>query len=80
MVSEELTQINVARGEVLEQIGRLKHSKSQALDGVYLTVLKDRQYEIAHILTKICNLSLKSTSTPEDWKKVPVKPIFRKGS
>lgn len=62
----ELRQIVVTREEVLEFINKLQTNKSPGPDGVYPKVLKELKCEIAHLLTKICNMFLRLFSVPED--------------
>ncbi|XP_061469435.1 uncharacterized protein LOC133378834 isoform X1 [Rhineura floridana] len=78
--SEELRQIVVTREEVLGLIDNIKTDKSLGPDDIHLRVLKELKGEIADLLTKICNLSLGSSSVPEDWKVANVTPIFKRGS
>uniref|UniRef100_K7GG65 Reverse transcriptase domain-containing protein n=1 Tax=Pelodiscus sinensis TaxID=13735 RepID=K7GG65_PELSI len=66
--------------EVLEQIEKLNVNKSSGPDGIHPRVLKELKWEIAELLSVVCNLSLKSASVPNDWKVANVTPIFKKGS
>uniref|UniRef100_A0A8C3F3S5 Reverse transcriptase domain-containing protein n=1 Tax=Chrysemys picta bellii TaxID=8478 RepID=A0A8C3F3S5_CHRPI len=78
--SEELSQIEVSLEEVLELIDKLNSNKSPGPDGIHPRVLKELKCEVAELLTKVCNLSFKSASVPNDWKLANVTPIFKKGS
>uniref|UniRef100_A0A452IGB1 Reverse transcriptase domain-containing protein n=1 Tax=Gopherus agassizii TaxID=38772 RepID=A0A452IGB1_9SAUR len=78
--SEELSQIEVSLEEVLELIDKLNINKSPEPDGIHPRVLKELKCEVAELLTKVCNLSFKSASVPNDWKLANVTPIFKKGS
>uniref|UniRef100_A0A8C3H706 Reverse transcriptase domain-containing protein n=1 Tax=Chrysemys picta bellii TaxID=8478 RepID=A0A8C3H706_CHRPI len=78
--SEELSRIEVSREEVLELIDKLNINKSPGPDGIHPRVLKELKSEVVELLTKVCNLSFKSASVPNDWKLANVTPIFKKGS
>uniref|UniRef100_K7EXX2 Endonuclease/exonuclease/phosphatase domain-containing protein n=1 Tax=Pelodiscus sinensis TaxID=13735 RepID=K7EXX2_PELSI len=78
--SEELSRIEVSLEEVLEQIEKLNVNKSPGPDGIHPRVLKELKWEIAELLSVVCNLSFKSASVPNDWKVANVTPIFKKGS
>ncbi|KAM7181807.1 uncharacterized protein RBU57_000458 [Macrochelys suwanniensis] len=78
--SEELSQIEVSVEEILELIDKLNCNKSPGPDGIHPRVLKELKCEIAELLTRVCNLSFKSASVPNDWKIANVTPIFKKGS
>ncbi|XP_053112296.1 calcium uptake protein 3, mitochondrial isoform X3 [Hemicordylus capensis] len=80
MEARELSQIEVTRDDVLNCLEKLKANKSPGPDGIHPRVLKELKCEIAHLLAKIFNLSLKSGSVPEDWRVANVTPIFKKGS
>ncbi|XP_030051022.1 uncharacterized protein LOC115464802, partial [Microcaecilia unicolor] len=49
-------------------------------DGIHPRVLIELKNELAELLLEICNLSLKSSVVPEDWRVANVTPIFKKGS
>ncbi|CAM4678027.1 unnamed protein product [Lepidochelys kempii] len=78
--SEELSHIEVSLEEVLELIKKLNSNKSPGPDGIHPGVLKELKYEIAELLTMVCDLSFKSAPVPNDWKIANVMPIFKKGS
>lgn len=65
-VSEELSQIEGTRTDVLGLLGKLGTSKSAGSGGLGLRVVKKLKYEIVDLPTSICNLSLKSSSMPKD--------------
>ena len=78
--AEELKEISIHREDVLQLLDKLKSSKSPGPDGIHPRVLKELKYEIADLLLVICELSLKSSLIPEDWRIANVTPIFKKGS
>lgn len=53
-------------------------SKAPGINGIHSRFLKELKCEIADLLTKICNLSLRSAFVPEDWKADNVTSV-RKG-
>ena len=65
---------------VLKQLGSMSKSKSTGLDGIGANTLKLAAPAIADSITYICNLSIKTKSFPEKWKKAKVRPIFNKGN
>ncbi|KAG6933041.1 hypothetical protein G0U57_020115, partial [Chelydra serpentina] len=78
--SEELSQIEVSLEEVLKLIDKLNCNKSPGPDGIHPRVLKELKCEIAELFTRVCNLSFKLASVPNDWKIANVMPIFKRGS
>uniref|UniRef100_K7F032 Reverse transcriptase domain-containing protein n=1 Tax=Pelodiscus sinensis TaxID=13735 RepID=K7F032_PELSI len=78
--SEELSRIEVSLEVFLEQIEKLNVNKSPGLDGIHPRVLKELKWEIAELLSVVCNLSFKSASVPNDSKVANVTPIFKKDS
>ena len=64
---------------VLKQLGSMSKSKSTGLDGIGANTIKLAAPAIADSITYICNLSIKTKSFPEKWKKAKVRPIFNKG-
>ncbi|CAM4590202.1 unnamed protein product, partial [Caretta caretta] len=76
----ELSQIEVTLEKVLELTEKLNSNKSPEPDGIHPRVLKELKCEIVELLTMVCNLSFKSATVPNDWKKANVTPIFKKGS
>jgi hypothetical protein len=65
---------------VLEKLKNLKIDKSPGVDDIHPRVLKELSLEIVEILTKLFNLSLKTSNLPEDWKLSIVTALFKKGS
>lgn len=57
---------NSGEKEVLELIDTLQTKNSLGPDGIHPRVLKEVKYEIANLLNKICNMSLRSASVLEE--------------
>lgn len=56
MESDELNEMEVTRGEVLDSVGKLNINVSLGPDGIHARVLKELRSEIADHLTKMCRL------------------------
>ena len=78
-LTKELSQIMVNKDDVLDQIDKLIINKSPGPDGIHPRVIKELRNEVADLLTRVCNLSLKTATVPEDWRIANVTPIFKKG-
>ena len=79
-LTKELSQIMVNKDDVLDQIDKLIINKSPGPDGIHPRVIKELRNEVADLLTRVCNLSLKTATVPEDWRRIAnVTPIFKKG-
>ena len=63
---------------VLKQLRSMSKSKSTGLDGIGANTLKLAAPAIADSITYICNLSMKTKSSPEKRKESKVTPIFKK--
>ena len=70
----------VAEEFILRQLQLLDESKSTGLDGIGPRILKMSHTIIAKPLTKVLNLSIKSSKFPERFKNAKVTPIHKKGS
>lgn len=67
--------------EALELNDNLKDSNLIGPSGIQSRMYTNgSQYEIADLLTKICNLSLKSASVSEDQKTANITPMLKKVS
>lgn len=60
-----LRKAEVSKNDVIEQLEKLKGSKSLGPDGADARVLKEMKCEIAEITMKICN---QPDTVPKDWK------------
>jgi len=72
--SEMLSEIGVSE-KVTEQAEKLHCSQSAGPDGIHPRVLTEPKTSTSELLTKICNLSLKTATVPEDWRMAKVVPI-----
>ncbi len=64
---------------VLDQICNMLNTKSPGLDQFNVRLLKLAGPYIANCLSHICNLSLCTSTFPEEWKRAKVTPIFKSG-
>lgn len=46
----------------------MNSDKSSGPDGIHARALKELKYEIAKLLTVVCNLVLKLASVPKEWR------------
>lgn len=67
-----LPEIGVSE-KVMDQPEKLNGNHSVGPDGIHPRALKELKTNASKLLTKICNLSLKTA--PEDWRVVKVVPI-----
>lgn len=58
-----------------EQAEKLNCNQSAGPDGIHPRVLTEPKTSTSELLTKICNLSLKTATVPEDWRMAKVVPI-----
>ena len=61
-------------------LSNLDVKKAIGLDNVSARILKLCSPFIAHVITYICNLSIKSNTFPDAWKTAKIKPLLKKGS
>ena len=65
---------------ILKLLKELKVSKAPGPDSIYPTVLKECADSIAPLLRQIFQRSIDTGELPEDWLKVNVSPIYKKGN
>ena len=70
----------VTKTFVEKQLRLLKRKKATGLYELPSSLLKDCAINIAQPVTFLVNLSLKSCSVPELWKKSRIAPIFKSGN
>ena len=75
----EINSITVTESEVRNAINKLKITKSPGPEKLSPRVIKQINNEISKPLAKIFNISLSSSTVPNDWKLANVTPIFKKG-
>lgn len=63
-----LTKADASKKDVIEQLKKLKGSKSLRPDGADARILKELKCEIAEVAMKICNISLNRTLFPKIGK------------
>lgn len=61
--------------KVMDQPEKLNCNQSVGPDGIHLRALKEPKTNASELLTKICNLSLKTATVSEDWRVAKVVPI-----
>lgn len=72
--SEILSEIGISE-KVMDQPEKLNCNQSVGPDGIHPRALKELKTNASELLTKICNLSLKTATVPEDWRVAKVVPI-----
>ena len=65
---------------VEKELKQLKRNKSAGLDNLPPGLLKDSAKFISAPLAHIMNMSIKSTSVPNEWKHAKITPIFKSGT
>ena len=65
---------------VRKLLSSIKPNTPSGPEGIPCRILKECASEISPILTDIFNLSITSTSLPDDWKTADVAPVFKKGN
>ena len=74
-----LPDIEFTVEEISKKISDLNRYKSPGPDGFLPRVLKEVRDEVAPLLAKIFNLSIRTGCVPQDWREAEVTPIFKKG-
>ena len=65
---------------VREELRKLDDEKSMGLDGISPKLLRLGATAIAPSITRILNLSIATSTFPDDWKVAKVVPIYKQGS
>jgi len=65
---------------VYKFLSSLDPKKATGLDGISAHMLKISAYHITPIVTRICNISIKTNLFPQSWKLALVSPLFKSGS
>jgi len=63
---------------IIKIINGLKNIKSCGIDGISTEYIKDSIDSIAHVITKLVNLSITTNTVPDVWKTAIVIPIYKK--
>ena len=61
-------------------LAKLDTKKATGLDEISANILKITNPYITHVITHICNLSIKTNTFPDKWKHAKVTPLFKKNS
>ena len=75
----KLENIRFIEEDIRRKIDELNRYKSPGPDGFLPRVLKEVRDEVAPLLAKIFNLSLRTGHVPRDWREAEVTPILKKG-
>jgi hypothetical protein len=78
--SDRLTNILVTEDMVFKKLSGLNVNKSSGVDDIHAKLLYELRNELVKPLTFLFNLSLGSSSIPQDWRDANVVSIFKKGS
>lgn len=73
-----LSEIRISE-KVMDQPEKLNCSQSVGPDGTHPSALKELETNASELLTKICNLSLKAATVPEDRRVAEGVPISLEG-
>ncbi|CAM1307199.1 ARSA (predicted) [Pycnogonum litorale] len=79
-VREELTHIKIQQTSLKKILENLKPDKAPGPDGIPPRILAKSAEQIAYPISILYQRSLDSGTTPAEWKKANVTPIFKKGS
>ena len=74
-----LETITATEDDVLDLLKCIDTTKATGPDGISPKLLYEAGYSIVPSLTKLINLSLKTSKVPKDWKIANVIPLFKKG-
>ena len=74
-----LTNINVTENDVIDLLKDIDVTKATGPDGISPRLLKEAGSAISEPLSKLFNLSLKTKTVPDIWKRANVIPIYKKG-
>ena len=74
-----LQSIVITEKDVLDQLQILDTNKANGPDDISPKLLKKAARPLSKILQYIFNLSLQSSTFPEEWKKANVIPVYKKG-
>ena len=76
---DEISNINVTRGEVQTILSKINVNKSCGPDNIHPLVLQKTAEASSNPLTLIFNRSLSTGELPDDWRTANVTPIHKKG-
>ena len=77
---KDISELHISQEGVEKLLRNVKASKASGPDRVPCRFLTELAPELAPILTKIFQQSLKDGVLPSDWKKADVAPVFKKGA
>lgn len=72
-----IDSINITEEEVLDLLKDIDPNKSSPVSCIHPKILLEACHELAHPITKIFNLSLKTCKVPTVWKEGIVTPIYK---
>ena len=78
--SKNFNFFSVSEEEVLKIIQNLDSSKASGIDKISVRFIKDGAVVLAMPISQIFNLSIKTSSFPDDCKISKLKPLYKKGS
>ena len=78
--NEGISHIEATEDDIEDLIKALDSNKATGPDGVSPKLIKEAGKSLVPSLTKLINLSLRTSLVPSQWKKANVLPLFKKGS
>ena len=78
--SGALTDIDISKQDVLNELRKLEDGKASGPDGLPSTVFKSCAEALAWPLTVLFRKSINTGEIPQQWKQAIITPIFKKGS
>ena len=78
LTNARLDLVSVEIEETEKILNNLDTSKANGPDNISNRILKTVSSSISSVLTKLCNMSLRSGVFPDHWKEAHVTPVFKK--
>lgn len=76
---QEIPQEEITKDEIRKSVRKMKNRKAPGFDAITSEVIKAGGEAMVNILHKIFNLALRSGKTPQDFSRMIVSPVYKKG-